>query len=178
MIELSDALGRSEVSRSYEQERNALIKRIEGAAWDGEWYLRAFFDNGTPLGSSANIEAKIDSIPQSWAALSGAADADRAEKAMQSAWQHLVHEDEGLVLLFEPPFDTMEPSPGYIKGYPPGVRENGGQYTHAALWFAMALARRGDGERAAKILRLLNPIEHTETPRRRALRGRALRDRG
>jgi len=115
MIELSDALGRSEVSRSYEQERNALIKRIEGAAWDGEWYLRAFFDNGTPLGSSANLEARIDSIPQSWAALSGAADADRAEKAMQSAWQHLVHEDEGLVLLFEPPFDTMEPSPGYIK---------------------------------------------------------------
>ncbi len=83
---------------------------------------------------------------------------------MESAWNHLVREEEGLVLLFEPPFDRMEPSPGYIKGYPPGVRENGGQYTHAALWFAMALARRGNGERAAKILRLLNPIEHTGSP--------------
>jgi cyclic beta-1,2-glucan synthetase len=83
---------------------------------------------------------------------------------MESAWRHLVREEEGLVLLFEPPFDRMEPSPGYIKGYPPGVRENGGQYTHAALWFAMALARRGDGERAAKMLRLLNPIEHTGNP--------------
>jgi cyclic beta-1,2-glucan synthetase len=164
MIELSDMLGRSEVSRTCEQQRKTLIQRIEGAAWDGEWYLRAFFDDGTPLGSSANKEARIDSLPQSWASLSGAADADRAEKAMESAWRHLVREEEGLVLLFEPPFDRMEPSPGYIKGYPPGVRENGGQYTHAALWFAMALARRGDGERAAKMLRLLNPIEHTGSP--------------
>ena len=98
---------------------------------------------------------------------------------MESAWRHLVREDEGLVLLFDPPFDTMEPSPGYIKGYPPGVRENGGQYTHAALWFAMALARRGDGERAAKILRLLNPDRaHGQSRGGLALRGRALRDRG
>jgi len=164
MSELSGALGRSELSRSYEQERKALIQRIEQAAWDGEWYLRAFFDDGTSLGSAANAEAKIDSIPQSWASLSGGGNADRAKKAMESAWQHLVREEEDLVLLFEPPFDTIEPSPGYIKGYPPGVRENGGQYTHAALWFAMALARRGDGERAAKILRLLNPIEHTGNP--------------
>jgi cyclic beta-1,2-glucan synthetase len=164
MIELSRVLCRPEVSRTYEQERKALIQRIEGAAWDGEWYLRAFFDDGTPLGSSANKEARIDSIPQSWACLSGAADADRTERAMESAWRRLVREEEGLVLLFEPPFDRMEPSPGYIKGYPPGVRENGGQYTHAALWFAMALARRGDGERAAKMLRLLNPIEHTGSP--------------
>jgi cyclic beta-1,2-glucan synthetase len=164
MIELSRALGRSEVSRTFEQERKALIQRIERAAWDGEWYLRAFFDDGTPLGSSASNEARIDSLPQSWASLSGAADEERAERAMESAWRHLVREEEGLVLLFEPPFEQMEPSPGYIKGYPPGVRENGGQYTHAALWFAMALARRGDGERAAKVLRLLNPIEHTGNP--------------
>src|SRR4030066_353972 len=95
----------------------------------------------------------------SWAGLSGAADMDRAEKALESAWSHLVREDEGLVLLLEPPFDQSEPSPGYIQGYPPGVRENGGQYTHAALWVAMALARRGDGTRAAKMLRILNPIE-------------------
>jgi cyclic beta-1,2-glucan synthetase len=164
MSDLSSAQGRPELARSYEQERKTLIQRIEQSAWDGEWYLRAFFDEGTPLGSAAGTEAKIDSIPQAWATLSGGGDADRAEKAMESAWQHLVREEEGLVLLFEPPFDRMEPSPGYIKGYPPGVRENGGQYTHAALWFAMALARRGDGERAAKILRLLNPIEHTGNP--------------
>ncbi|MGA2975557.1 MAG: glucoamylase family protein [Spirochaetia bacterium] len=164
MIELSDALDRPDVSRPFEQERKALIQRIEGAAWDGEWYLRAFFDDGTPLGSSANTEAMIDSLPQSWASLSGSADTDRVERAMESAWRHLVREDEGLVLLFEPPFDRVVPSPGYIQGYPPGVRENGGQYTHAALWFAMALARRGDGERAAKILRLLNPIECTGKP--------------
>jgi cyclic beta-1,2-glucan synthetase len=161
MIELSDGLGRSELSRAFEQERKTLVQRIEEAAWDGEWYLRAFFDDGTPLGSSANREARIDSLPQSWACLSGAAAADRTERALESAWQRLVREEEGLVLLFEPPFDTMEPSPGYIKGYPPGVRENGGQYTHAALWFAIALARHGDGERAAKILRMLNPIERT-----------------
>ena len=112
-------------------------------------------------------------------ALSGGADPERVQKGVESAWQHLVREEEGLVLLFEPPFDTMEPSPGYIKGYPPGVRENGGQYTHAALWFAMALARRGDGERAARVLRMLNPIEHTGDPEAVvAVRGRAVRDRG
>jgi len=164
MAELSDLLDRPELSRAYRKDRRALIQRVEWAAWDGEWYLRAIFDDGTPLGSSANDEAKIDSLPQSWAWLSGAATADRADTALESAWKHLVHEDEGLVLLLAPPFDKMEPSPGYIKGYPPGVRENGGQYTHASLWLAMAMARRGDGTRAAKILRMLNPIEHTRDP--------------
>jgi cyclic beta-1,2-glucan synthetase len=160
MIELSDVQGLPDLGRTYEQQRKALAQRVEEAAWDGQWYLRAFFDDGTPLGSSASQEAKIDSLPQSWAYLSGAAGAERAKAAMDSAFQHLVMEDEGLVLLFTPPIDKMEPSPGYIKGYPPGVRENGGQYTHAALWFAMALARQGNGERAAKILRMLNPVEH------------------
>ncbi|MGD0458927.1 MAG: glucoamylase family protein [Terriglobia bacterium] len=159
MAELSELLGRPDLSRTYHQDRNALIQRVERAAWDGEWYLRAIFDDGTPLGSSANEEAKIDSLPQSWAWLSGAAHTDRADRALESAWKHLVREDEGLVLILTPPFDRSKPSPGYIKGYPPGVRENGGQYTHAALWFAMALARRGDGTRAAKMLRMLNPIE-------------------
>jgi len=159
MAELSDLLAQPDLSRGYQQDRNTLIQRIERAAWDGEWYLRAIFDDGTPLGSSANKEARIDSLPQSWAWLCGAADADRAARALKSAWKHLVREDEGLVLLFTPPFDRSEPSPGYVKGYPPGVRENGGQYTQAALWFAMALARQGDGERAVKILRMLNPIE-------------------
>ncbi|KAF0216735.1 MAG: hypothetical protein FD174_3558 [Geobacteraceae bacterium] len=160
MAELSSLLQLSELSRTYQEERTALIRRVEEAGWDGEWYLRGTFDDGTPLGSAANTEARIDSLPQSWAWLSGAAIPSRADQALESAWQHLVREDEGLVLLFEPPFDTAEPSPGYIKGYPPGVRENGGQYTHAALWMAMAMARKGDGERAVQILRMLNPIEH------------------
>jgi len=159
MAELSRLLGRPDLTQTYHQDRNALIQRVERAAWDGEWYLRAFFDDGTPLGSSANEEAKIDSLPQSWVWLSGAAHTDRADRALESAWKHLVREDEGLVLILTPPFDKSKPSPGYIKGYPQGVRENGGQYTHAALWFAMALARRGDGTRAAGMLRTLNPIE-------------------
>jgi cyclic beta-1,2-glucan synthetase len=164
MAELSDLMDQPDLSRAYRQEREELVQRIERTAWDGEWYLRATFDDGTPLGSSAAEEARIASIPQSWAWLSGAADPDRADRALESAWRHLVREDDGVVLLFTPPFDKMEPSPGYIKGYPPGVRENGGQYTHAALWLAMALARKGDGERAAKILRLINPIEHARDP--------------
>jgi cyclic beta-1,2-glucan synthetase len=160
MVELSNLLQQPELSRTYQEERYAMVQRVERAGWDGEWYLRGTFDDGAPLGSAANSEARIDSLPQSWAWLSGAADPKRADQALESAWQHLVREDEGLVLLFEPPFDTSEPSPGYIKGYPPGVRENGGQYTHAALWMAMAMARKGDGERAVQLLRMLNPIEH------------------
>jgi cyclic beta-1,2-glucan synthetase len=160
MVELSDLTQQPELSRTYHDDRAALIHRTELAGWDGEWYLRGTFDNGSPLGSAANSEARIDSLPQSWAWLSGAADPLRADQALESAWQHLVLQDEGLVLLFEPPFNISEPSPGYIKGYPPGVRENGGQYTHAAIWMAMAMARTGDGERAVQLLRMLNPIEH------------------
>ena len=160
MAELSDLLRDPEMGAGYREERRALMRRVEEAGWDGEWYLRGTFDDGTPLGSRANAEARIDSLPQSWAWLSGAADPERAAQALESAWRHLVLREEKLVLLFEPPFETAQPSPGYIKGYPPGVRENGGQYTHAALWMAMALARKGDGSRAAELLRLLNPIEH------------------
>jgi cyclic beta-1,2-glucan synthetase len=164
MTEMSGLMGRPDLSTAYDHERTALIQRVEQFAWDGEWYLRATFDDGTLLGSSANAEAKIDSLPQSWALLSGAARNDRGAKALQSAWEHLVRPDDGLVLLFEPPFDKMEPSPGYIRGYPPGVRENGGQYTHAAVWLAMAMARSGDGTRAASILRMINPIERARDP--------------
>ncbi len=160
MAELSNSLHQPELSQTYQEERSGLIQRVEQAGWDGEWYLRGTFDDGTPLGSVTNTEAKIDSLPQSWAWLSGGADPARAEQGLESAWHHLVRQDEGLVLLFEPPFDKSEPSPGYIKGYPPGVRENGGQYTHAGLWMAMAMARKGDGERTVQLLRLLNPIEH------------------
>ena len=160
MAELSSLLDEPGLSRGYSDDREALILRTEKAGWDGEWYLRGTYDDGSPLGSAANAEACIDSLPQSWAWLSGAADPKRALVALDSAWRHLVLEDEAMVLLFEPPFEKADPSPGYIKGYPPGVRENGGQYTHAALWMAMAFARKGDGDRAGQILRMLNPIEH------------------
>ena len=161
MTELSNLLEQPDMGQTYQGYRNALIQRVEQNGWDGEWYLRGTFDDGSPLGSAACEEAKIDSLPQSWAWLSAAADPARAEQALESAWQHLVLHDEGLALLFEPPFDKSGASPGYIKGYPPGVRENGGQYTHAALWMAMAFARKGDGERAVQLLRMLNPIEHS-----------------
>jgi len=160
MSELSNQLEQPQLGEAYLEDRSSLIRRTELAGWDGEWYLRGTFDDGSPLGSANNSEARIDSLPQSWAWLCGTADPIRAERALESAWQHLVLREEGVVLLFEPPFDKAEPSPGYIKGYPPGVRENGGQYTHAALWMAMAMARTGDGERAVQLLRMLNPIEH------------------
>ncbi len=164
MAELADSLGRPALSQSYLQERETLTKLVEQFAWDGEWYLRATYDDGTLLGSSLNQEARIDSLAQSWASLSGTADEDRVKKALNSAWNLLVREDEKIVQLFDPPFDQSKPSPGYIMGYPPGVRENGGQYTHAAIWLAISLARRGDGSRATSILRMINPIEHTREP--------------
>jgi len=164
MAEMADLVGQSGFGRTYREERKALLQRVERTAWDGKWYLRAIFDDGTPLGSSIAEEAQIDSLPQSWAWLGGdagkdGAPNDRAAEALESVWSHLVREDEGLVLLLAPPFRRSKPSPGYIEAYPPGVRENGGQYTHAAVWFAMALARQGAGGRAASILRMLNPIE-------------------
>jgi cyclic beta-1,2-glucan synthetase len=164
MGDMADLVGQSGFGQTCREERKALLQRVERTAWDGKWYLRAIFDDGTPLGSSSNKEAQIDSLPQSWAWLGGGAGKDgagndRAAEALESVWSHLVREDEGLVLLLTPPFSRSEPSPGYIKAYPPGVRENGGQYTHAAVWFAMALARRGAGGRAVNILRMLNPIE-------------------
>jgi cyclic beta-1,2-glucan synthetase len=158
MSEMSQALGRADSSAEYLKQRSALVARIEAAAWDGEWYIRAINDEGVALGSSANAEARIDSLPQAWATLSGS-DTERSRMALESAWKELVHEKESLALLFTPPFDKAMPSPGYIQAYPPGVRENGGQYTHAAIWLAMAMARSGDGTRADRLLHMLNPIE-------------------
>jgi cyclic beta-1,2-glucan synthetase len=160
MAELAELLTEPELAHVYQEQRTTLSQRIEAAGWDGEWYQRGTFDDGSPLGSAQNSEARIDSLPQSWAVLSGAADTERAGQGLEAAWQMLVKPADGLVQLFDPPFNTSEPSPGYIKGYPPGVRENGGQYTHAALWLAMAFARRGDGERTMQLLRMLNPVEH------------------
>jgi cyclic beta-1,2-glucan synthetase len=159
MADLADLMADGQARDSYRRRREHLVEAAERFAWDGKWYLRATFDDGTPIGSSASQEARIDSLPQSWAWLGRAADPARARIALESAWEALVHREEGLVLLLTPPFDQTKPSPGYIRGYPPGVRENGGQYTHASLWLAIAFARVGDGERAAEILRLLNPIE-------------------
>jgi cyclic beta-1,2-glucan synthetase len=142
---------------------DALKPAIAEHGWDGDWYRRAYFDDGTPLGSAANEECRIDSIAQSWAVLSGIARGDRAEQAMKAVEQHLVKRGDGLVLLFTPPFDKTPMDPGYIKGYLPGVRENGGQYTHAAIWSVLAFAELGDGDKAAELFSILNPINHAST---------------
>jgi cellobiose phosphorylase len=147
-----------------EEQALKLAKTVEEQAWDGDYYIRAYFDNGSKLGSKESDEAKIDSLPQSWAIISGAADSERAEQGMQAVEKHLVKEQDEMILLFTPPFDKSEQDPGYIKGYVPGVRENGGQYTHAAIWVAQAMARKGDGDRAVQLMRLLNPVEHARTP--------------
>jgi cellobiose phosphorylase len=141
-----------------------LQHNIEQHAWDGNWYRRAWFDNGEALGSSANQECQIDSLPQSWSVISGAGDAQRSLQAMNAVDQHLVHRDSGLIQLFDPPFDKSALDPGYIKGYIPGVRENGGQYTHGGIWAAMAFALMGDHERAWELFALLNPVNHSSTP--------------
>ncbi|MGN8159587.1 GH36-type glycosyl hydrolase domain-containing protein [Salinisphaera sp. SWV1] len=146
-----------------EHEAQQLGERVNACGWDGGWYRRAWFDHGTVLGSAENSECRIDSIAQSWAVLSGAAPTERAQAAMDALDRHLVHRDTRLIQLLEPPFDTSKPSPGYIQGYVPGVRENGGQYTHAAVWAAMAFAALGDAERAWELLTLLNPLSHAES---------------
>ncbi|MDB5659978.1 MAG: hypothetical protein JWS10_2593, partial [Cypionkella sp.] len=141
----------------------AVRAAIESIAWDGAWYRRGTFDDGTWLGSSESDECKIDSIAQSWSVLSGAGEAGRAAKAMESVEQHLVRHNPDVALLFTPPFDHTPHDPGYIKGYPPGLRENGGQYSHAAMWAVLAYARLGQGDKAAALFALLNPINHALT---------------
>jgi len=141
-----------------------LRSNIEAHAWDGAWYRRAWFDDGTPLGSSANDECQIDSISQSWAVISNGGDPVRARQAMTAVEQRLVRRDAQLIQLLDPPFDTSDLEPGYIKGYVPGVRENGGQYTHAAIWTTMAFAMMGDTERAWEFFAMLNPVNHGSTP--------------
>jgi cyclic beta-1,2-glucan synthetase len=142
------------------KEADEVRRNIEKNGWDGEWYRRAYFDDGSPLGSASNPECQIDSIAQSWAVLSGAGDVERSRRAMEAVDQRLVRRDHGLVQLLDPPFDKSNLNPGYIKGYVPGVRENGGQYTHAAIWAAMAFAALGDSRRAWELLPMINPIDH------------------
>jgi len=141
-----------------------LQQALEEHGWDGAWYRRGYFDDGTPLGSAQNQECQIDSIAQSWAVISGMAPEDHARQALASAWQRLVREEDGLVALLAPPFDHSQPSPGYIQGYIPGTRENGGQYTHAALWLILAHVLHGQGDQAAQLFRSINPINHARTP--------------
>jgi cyclic beta-1,2-glucan synthetase len=147
-------------AKACDSERAVLAQRLELAGWDGDWYRRAYFDDGTPLGSADSAECRIDAIAQSWAVLSGVGSDERVRRAMDAVATHLVRDDAGLVQLLDPPFDRRGPNPGYIAGYVPGVRENGGQYTHSAVWSAMAFAALGDAERAWRVMNLINPLNH------------------
>ena len=161
---LSDARDGQVRSAVWREHAASLATALEGDGWDGAWYRRAFYDDGAPLGTAADAECRIDSISQSWSVLSSAGDPVRAREAMAAVEQNLVRRDDLMVLLFTPPFENTAHDPGYIKGYPPGIRENGGQYTHAALWSVMATAMMGDGDKAHEYFSLLNPINHGATP--------------
>jgi cyclic beta-1,2-glucan synthetase len=160
---LAEARGDKAHSRIWREHATALKQALEREAWDGDWYRRAWFDDGTVLGSASSDECRIDSIVQSWAVISGAADTERAAQAMAAVGRELMDNDGGLALLFTPPFDHFSHDPGYIMAYPPGIRENGGQYTHAAAWSVIALALIGEGAKAADLFWQLNPINHART---------------
>ena len=159
------AAGRGDLKRSERWLAHAasLKAALEKEAWDGAWYRRAYYDDGTPLGSASGTECRIDSIAQNWGVISGAADPERARRAMKSVEEHLVRPGDELVLLFTPPFDKTPHEPGYIKGYPPGIRENGGQYTHAAAWTVIAFAMLGNGDTAHELFTIINPVNHAAT---------------
>jgi len=161
--EIAAARGDQERAGRWRKHAFTLKQAIEREAWDGDWYRRGYYDDGTPLGSVTNEECRIDSIAQSWAVISGAADPERAQRAMAAVNAELVSRSDGLIHLFTPPFDRSSHDPGYVMAYPPGLRENGGQYTHAALWTALAFALQGDGDRAHELFSLLNPINHSST---------------
>jgi len=160
---IAEARGELTRAETWRAHATALQIAVENEAWDGAWYRRGYFDDGTPLGSALNDECRIDSIAQSWAVISGAADPARAREGMAAAGRELVRQNDGIAVLFAPPFNRTSLDPGYIKGYPPGIRENGGQYTHAALWSVIALAQLGQGDRAAALFAMLNPINHART---------------
>jgi cyclic beta-1,2-glucan synthetase len=157
---LAEARGEAGRAQDYRTRGETLVRAIEEHAWDGAWYRRAYFDDGTPLGSAQNDECKIDSLVQSWAVTAGGGDPARARQAIAAVEEHLVRQAEAMILLFTPPFDKGNLEPGYIKGYVPGIRENGGQYTHAAAWVVQATALLGRGRRAVELFDLLNPIHH------------------
>lgn len=150
-------------SNKYSELKEFIRENIEENAWDGGWYRRAYFDDGTPLGSAMNEECQIDSISQSWAVISGAAKESRAKEAMEALERNLIRRDKGIILLLSPAFDKSDLEPGYIKGYVPGVRENGGQYTHAAIWSILALSKMGYNNKAYSAFSMINPINHSNT---------------
>jgi cyclic beta-1,2-glucan synthetase len=158
--ELAESRGDAAVAAELGERATRYAAAVERAAWDGEWYRRAYFDDGTPLGSAQSEECRIDSIAQSWSIISDAGEPERRSRALRSLGEHLVREDARLIMLLTPPFDHTKHDPGYIKGYVPGVRENGAQYTHAALWAVLATALHGDGERAFQLFQMLNPLTH------------------
>ncbi len=160
---IAERRGQSAAAAVWRKHAFTLQQAIEREAWDGDWYRRGYFDDGTPLGSVASDECRIDSIAQSWAVISGAAERERAVRAMSAVDSQLVSRSDGLVKLFTPAFDRTRHDPGYIKAYPPGIRENGGQYTHAAMWSTLAFALLGDGDRAGELFSILNPINHAST---------------
>ncbi|HTK71939.1 MAG TPA: glycosyl transferase, partial [Croceibacterium sp.] len=157
---IAGSRGDTKRAANWAAQATALEAALEREAWDGSWYRRAWFDDDTAIGSAVSEECRIDSIAQSWAVLSGVAGHDRASRAMAAVERELIRDDDGLALLFTPPFDRIAHDPGYIRGYPPGIRENGGQYTHAAAWSVMAFAGLGEGDKAAALFSLLNPINH------------------
>jgi cyclic beta-1,2-glucan glucanotransferase len=159
----ADARGEHVRAEAWRSHVHLLKTALEEHGWDGDWYRRAYFDDGSPLGSVVNTECRIDSIAQSWGVLSGAAEPVRGSRAMAAVEEYLVRRGQELILLFTPSFDRTPVDPGYIKGYPPGVRENGGQYTHAAIWAVMAFAALGDGDKANELFSILNPINRTST---------------
>jgi cyclic beta-1,2-glucan synthetase len=160
---ISDSRGENEIAKSYRAQLKKYSAAVEETAWDGKWYRRAYYDDGSPLGSSDQLECNIDTIAQSWSVLSGAGNKERSQQAMQSVLEKLVRPQDRLSLLFTPPFDKTTKNPGYIKGYLPGTRENGGQYTHAAVWNAWAFAKLGEGKQTADLFNLLNPIFQADT---------------
>jgi len=160
---VAEARGAQEAAAGWRKHAFALQQAVEREAWDGDWYRRGYYDDGTVLGSVSSDECRIDSVAQSWAVISAAAPRDRALRAMSAVNTQLVSRSDGLVKLFTPPFDHSAKDPGYIKAYPPGLRENGGQYTHAAMWTTLAFALLGDGDRAGELFSLLNPINHAST---------------
>lgn len=160
---LAREAGEVERCEAWLKHAKSLIEAVENNAWDGAWYRRAFFDDGTPMGTAKSTECQIDSLAQTWAVISGAGQTGRAQTAMHSVYEHLVKPDNEMILLFTPPFDQTPLDPGYIKGYLPGVRENGGQYTHAGSWVVIATALLGDGKKAHELFSFLNPIHHTSS---------------
>ena len=160
---IAEARGEKTRAAQWNTHAKALQQALEQHAWDGDWYRRAYFDDGTPLGSATNDECRIDAIAQAWGVLSGAGNLGRAQRAMNAVDTTLVRREDDLILLLSPPFDKGTLEPGYIKGYLPGVRENGGQYTHGAVWTALAFAEMGDGDKAGELFSMLNPINHSSS---------------